>query len=56
MYTTTNENGVLNNYPVAPKMYYASYPDALQQRRYLIQGLLAMVGVGSLLLTALVIS
>jgi len=29
MYTTTNENGILNNYPVAPKMYYGSYPDGL---------------------------
>ena len=56
MYTTTNENGILNNYSVAPKMYYASYPDGLQQRRYLLQGLLAMTFVGSLLLTALVIS
>ncbi|MGK7902153.1 MAG: ssl1498 family light-harvesting-like protein [Hormoscilla sp.] len=56
MYTTTNENGILNNYPVAPKMYYGTYPDGLQQRRYLLQGLLAMTFVGSLLLTALVIS
>ena len=52
MYTTTNENGILNNYPKAPKMYYSWYPDGLQQRRYLLQGLLAMTLVGSLLLTA----
>ncbi|MGK7902154.1 MAG: ssl1498 family light-harvesting-like protein [Hormoscilla sp.] len=56
MYTTTNENGILNNYPVPPKMYYGTYPDGLQQRRYLLQGLLAMTFVGSLLLTALAIS
>lgn len=56
MYTTTNENGILNNYPQSPKMYYASYPDAVQQRRYLMQSLLAATFVGSLLLTALVCS
>ncbi|MBC6472565.1 MAG: ssl1498 family light-harvesting-like protein [Hormoscilla sp. GM102CHS1] len=56
MYTTTNENGILNNYPVAPKMYYGSYPDGLQQRSYLMQGLLATTFVGSLLLTALACS
>ena len=56
MYTTSNENGILNNYAVAPKMYYGTYPDGLQQRRYLLQGLLAMTFVGSLLLAALVIS
>jgi len=55
MYTTTNENGILNNYPQSPKMYYGTYPDGLQQRRYLLQGLLGMAFVGSLLLTALAI-
>ncbi|MBC6474903.1 MAG: hypothetical protein GDA48_20630 [Hormoscilla sp. GM102CHS1] len=34
-------------------MYYGSYPDGLQQRSYLMQGLLATTFVGSLLLTAL---
>ncbi len=56
MYTTTNENGILNNYPIGPKMYYGSYPDGLQQRRYLLQGLLATTFVGSLLLTTFLCS
>ena len=35
MYTTTDENGILNNYAVEPKVVYAEYPAVYEQRRYL---------------------
>lgn len=56
MYTTTEEGGRLNNYAVEPKMYLASDPEPKQQRRYLIQGGLAALLIGALLLTATVVS
>ena len=56
MYTTTSENGILNNYAKAPQMYFAEYPGSEQQRRYVIQGCLAIGFVVSLLLTAFAIS
>ena len=56
MYTTISENGILNNYAKAPKMYFAEYPSPEQQRRYLIQGCLALGLVVSLLLTAFAVS
>ena len=55
MYTTTDENGLLNNYGKAPKMYYAKYPNPQEQRRYLQQGVLGMTLVTSLLLMAFII-
>jgi hypothetical protein len=50
MYITTNENGVLNNYPVEPEMYCAEYPSVEQQRQYVWQG-----GFAALLVVALVL-
>jgi hypothetical protein len=32
MYTTINENGVLNNYATEPKVYYAEYPSSVTFR------------------------
>lgn len=50
MYTTTDENGILNNYAIEPKIIYAEYPAIYEQRRYVIQGAIA-----SLLVTAIVL-
>ncbi|MGE5660459.1 MAG: photosystem II assembly protein Psb34 [Actinomycetota bacterium] len=49
---TTNENGLLNNYAIQPKMSYAEYPSAEQQRRYALQGAGAVLLVTVLILTA----
>lgn len=38
MYTTINEEGILNNYATEPEMYYADYPSPEQQRSYTFQG------------------
>ena len=53
MYTTTNENGILNNYASEPEIYYAQYPSPEQQERYALQGAIALLFVGTLFLTAL---
>ncbi|MEA5537068.1 photosystem II assembly protein Psb34 [Crocosphaera sp. XPORK-15E] len=59
MYTTTQlDNGLLNNYAVEPKPYYAQYPAPYQQRRYLIQGALlshSRSETAALFITSLVI-
>jgi hypothetical protein len=34
MYTTVNEEGILNNYAPSLPIYYAEYPSQEQQRRY----------------------
>lgn len=49
MYTTTNEDGILNNYATEPQLYYAEYPNQEMQNRYKVQG-----AVATLLVTALV--
>ncbi|MCX7594321.1 MAG: ssl1498 family light-harvesting-like protein [Fischerella sp.] len=56
MYTTVNEDGVLNNYATEPKMYYAEYPAIWQQRKYLIQGVFAFLIVTTLILVAFSVS
>ncbi len=56
MYTTVNENGVLNNYATEPKMYYAEYPAIWEQRRYLIQGVFATLLVTTLVLVGFSVS
>ncbi len=53
---TSNDLGVLNNYPTEPQMYYASYPFPEQQRRYALQGAFATLFVTSLVLIALAVS
>ncbi|BAY30767.1 hypothetical protein NIES2107_26150 [Nostoc carneum NIES-2107] len=50
MYTTINEDGILNNYANEPQIYYADYPSNEEQRRYGFQA-----GVATLLVTALVL-
>ncbi|BAY24290.1 hypothetical protein NIES2100_40850 [Calothrix sp. NIES-2100] len=50
MYTTINEDGILNNYATEPEVYYAAYPSTEQQNRYAFQA-----GIATLLVTALVL-
>ncbi len=56
MYTTVNENGILNNYAKEPEMYYAAFPSNEQQRRYIVQGAIATLFVTALVVVSLVIS
>ena len=56
MYTTTNDQGILNNYATEPKPYYAVYPSPQQQRNYFLQGTIATLFVGALFLVTLAVS
>ncbi|BAY76074.1 hypothetical protein NIES25_25230 [Nostoc linckia NIES-25] len=56
MYTTVNEDGVLNNYATEPKMYYAEYPAIWEQRKYLIQAAFATLIVSTLILVGFSVS
>jgi hypothetical protein len=56
MYTTVNEDGVLNNYATEPQMYYAEYPAIWEQRKYLVQGVFATLIVTTLVLVGLGVS
>lgn len=56
MYTTINENGVLNNYAPVPQLYYAEYPNQEMQNRYKLQGAFATLLVTTLVLIALGVS
>ncbi len=52
MYTTTTQDGLLNNYAAEPKLYYAAYPSLHQQRQYVRQAAMAALVV----LTTIVIT
>jgi hypothetical protein len=57
MYTTTNEQGILNNYPTEPQVYCAAaYPEQEQQRLYTYQAAVASVFVTAIILVALGVS
>jgi hypothetical protein len=56
MYTTTNENGILNNYAAEPNLYYAAYPSPEQQRAYALQGAIATLFVTTLVFVSLTVS
>ncbi|MBC1235729.1 photosystem II assembly protein Psb34 [Nostoc sp. 2RC] len=56
MYTTVNEDGILNNYATEPKVYYAEYPAIWEQRNYVIQGAIATMFVTALVLVAFAVS
>ncbi|MBD2664619.1 hypothetical protein B6N60_03958 [Richelia sinica FACHB-800] len=56
MYTTINEEGILNNYATEPEMYFAEYPSPEQQGRYALQGGLAVLFVTTLVLIGLGVS
>ncbi|MBF2006846.1 MAG: ssl1498 family light-harvesting-like protein [Chlorogloeopsis fritschii C42_A2020_084] len=52
MYTTVNEDGILNNYANQSEMYYATYPSSKQQSHYALQGAVATLFVTALILVA----
>ncbi|MFH7026363.1 MAG: photosystem II assembly protein Psb34 [Heteroscytonema crispum UTEX LB 1556] len=56
MYTTINQDGILNNYAAEPEMYYAAYPSKEQQNRYVFQGAVAILFVTALILISLGVS
>jgi len=56
MYTTISPEGTLNNYAPKTPIYYAEYPTQEQQRRYFLQGGLAVLFINFLVLTALAVS
>ena len=56
MYTTVNEDGILNNYAPVTPIYYAEYPAIWEQRRYAVQGAAATLFVGLLILASVVVS
>ncbi|MEA5578346.1 photosystem II assembly protein Psb34 [Anabaena sp. UHCC 0451] len=56
MYTTTNEEGILNNYAIDPQLYYAEYPTQEEQKKYLFQGAVAVLFITSVVLIALGVS
>jgi hypothetical protein len=56
MYTTVNEQGVLNNYANEPKLYYAESPNPQVQRQYALQGGFATLLVSTLILVAFSVS
>jgi len=56
MYTTIDDQGRLNNYATEPKTYLAEYPSPEKQQQYALQAAMAVLLVGSLLLTAFAVS
>jgi len=56
MYTTSNQEGLLNNYALETPVYYAEYPNENQQRSYAIQGALAILLVNFLFMIAFAVS
>ena len=56
MYTTYSNEGTLNNYAIEPEVYYAVEPSQAEQRTYLKQGALALLLVGSLIMTSFIVS
>jgi hypothetical protein len=52
MYTTVNEQGLLNNYAVEPDLYYAVFPSPEQRRNYALQGAIATLFVTALVLVS----
>lgn len=56
MYTTVNEEGLLNNYAPEAPISYTEYPAVWEQRRYMVQGAIATLFVSTLVLIAFVAS
>ncbi|WP_375514113.1 photosystem II assembly protein Psb34 [uncultured Nostoc sp.] len=56
MYTTVNEDGIINNYAAEPKMYHAEYPAIWEQRKYVLQSLFATLIVTTLVLVGFSVS
>ena len=47
--TTTDDEGLLNNYAIEPEVYPSDYPSPRQQNRY------AVMGVGAMLLVVILV-
>lgn len=56
MYTTTDENGILNNYAVEPKVTYQEYPTVYEQKGYLVQGAIAAFLITAIVCISFVVS
>ena len=56
MITTQDETGVWNNYASEPAMYFAEYPSPEMQRRYWLQGCLAVLLVSTLMMITVLAS
>ncbi|MDV3002557.1 MAG: hypothetical protein N5P05_004212 (plasmid) [Chroococcopsis gigantea SAG 12.99] len=56
MFTTSTEDGLLNNYAVEPTTYPAVYPSPEQRRNYALQGALATLLVTATILIAFAVS
>lgn len=53
---TVDQEGLTNNYAVEPEMYYALFPSPTEARQYAQQGVVAVLFVLGLVLTAVVVS
>ena len=53
---TVDQEGLVNNYAVTPEVYPAKFPSEQQQKRYVVQGAIAMVFISFLIVTAFVVS
>jgi hypothetical protein len=53
---TVDETGVMNNYAVEPTVYFAEYPSPDQQRRYALQGAVAVAFVALTVLASFAVS
>jgi hypothetical protein len=53
---TVDDEGILNNYAIEPEEYQASYPAPYEQRRYLLQGAIAIVFVAFIVWVAFTVS
>lgn len=53
---TVDDEGITNNYAIEPAMSLAEYPSPEQQRRYGLQGAVAILFVALTLLSALAVS
>ncbi len=56
MYTTTGNDGLLNNYAVEPPVYYAEFPSEWQIQRYAFQGAISTLFVALTIFTAISVS
>jgi hypothetical protein len=53
---TTEEGGLLNNFPKEPKVYQAEPPTNAQKRNYIILGIAAALLVGGVIFVAFTVS
>jgi hypothetical protein len=56
VFTTTDENGIINNFASEPKMYLAETPSNKQQRSYVFQGIIGTLIIAASIFTAFVVS